>query len=194
MFVSGAVVDINGPLALQLLTSASFSVLNANKETAPQVLSFRVMLKDFRNQQGSKPVSILLMQVEKSIGVKVVPIFISVDPERDTVEQVGRYVKGERTWCQKHFPPSYNLPPQCLEVRLSSAGEVSSSRIVFSSGFSKPGSAAGLGCLRDVIMCWFFFCTPVCPASARSALHGDFLNLDTSRPNGRSPPMLRLLD
>jgi hypothetical protein len=81
---------------LQVLTSASFPVLNANKETAPwQVLSFPVKLKDFRNHQGSKPVSILLMQVEKSIGVKVVPIFISVDPERDTVEQVGRYVKGE---------------------------------------------------------------------------------------------------
>jgi hypothetical protein len=112
------------------------------------------------------------MQVEKSIGVKVVPIFISVDPERDTVEQVGRYVKGERTWCQKHFPPSYYLPPQCLEVRLNSAGEVSLS--------------------RNHVLVLFF--TPVCPASARSALHGDCLNLDTNRPNGRSPPMLRLLD
>ncbi|GAQ82699.1 hypothetical protein KFL_001200230 [Klebsormidium nitens] len=32
-------------------------------------------------------------KVETNIGVKVVPIFISVDPERDNVEQVGRYVK-----------------------------------------------------------------------------------------------------
>lgn len=27
-------------------------------------------------------------------GIKIVPIFISVDPERDTVEQVREYVKG----------------------------------------------------------------------------------------------------
>ncbi|CAI5484864.1 unnamed protein product [Closterium sp. Yama58-4] len=31
--------------------------------------------------------------VEKQVGVKVVPVFISVDPERDTAEQVKEYVK-----------------------------------------------------------------------------------------------------
>ncbi|GJP29448.1 hypothetical protein CLOM_g16709 [Closterium sp. NIES-68] len=31
--------------------------------------------------------------VEKQVGVAVVPVFISVDPERDTVEQVREYVK-----------------------------------------------------------------------------------------------------
>lgn len=31
---------------------------------------------------------------EAKIGVDIVPVFISVDPERDTVEQVHEYVKG----------------------------------------------------------------------------------------------------
>ncbi|CAI5471741.1 unnamed protein product [Closterium sp. Yama58-4] len=31
--------------------------------------------------------------VEKQVGVRVVPVFISVDPERDTAEQVKEYVK-----------------------------------------------------------------------------------------------------
>ncbi|BBN01932.1 protein SCO1 [Marchantia polymorpha subsp. ruderalis] len=32
-------------------------------------------------------------QIEKKIGVQVVPVFISIDPERDTVEQVREYLK-----------------------------------------------------------------------------------------------------
>lgn len=28
-------------------------------------------------------------------GIEIVPVFISVDPERDTVEQVHEYVKGD---------------------------------------------------------------------------------------------------
>lgn len=31
---------------------------------------------------------------EEKAGIEIVPVFISVDPERDTVEQVGEYVKG----------------------------------------------------------------------------------------------------
>lgn len=31
---------------------------------------------------------------EKKAGIEIVPVFISVDPERDTVEQVREYVKG----------------------------------------------------------------------------------------------------
>lgn len=31
---------------------------------------------------------------EEKSGVDVVPVFISVDPERDTVQQVHEYVKG----------------------------------------------------------------------------------------------------
>ncbi|KAF3449128.1 hypothetical protein FNV43_RR09855 [Rhamnella rubrinervis] len=31
----------------------------------------------------------------KKSGIEIVPVFISVDPERDTVEQVGEYVKAE---------------------------------------------------------------------------------------------------
>ena len=31
---------------------------------------------------------------EAKIGVDIAPVFISVDPERDTVEQVHEYVKG----------------------------------------------------------------------------------------------------
>ena len=34
-----------------------------------------------------------LLEAEKA-GIKIVPVFISVDPERDTVEQVREYVKG----------------------------------------------------------------------------------------------------
>lgn len=37
-------------------------------------------------------VSVLL--VEEKTGLDIVPVFISVDPERDTVEQVREYVKG----------------------------------------------------------------------------------------------------
>ncbi|KAL3681909.1 hypothetical protein R1sor_024865 [Riccia sorocarpa] len=32
-------------------------------------------------------------KIEKKIGVQVVPVFISIDPERDTVEQVREYLK-----------------------------------------------------------------------------------------------------
>lgn len=36
-----------------------------------------------------------LMLAEKEAGIEIVPVFISVDPERDTVEQVREYVKGD---------------------------------------------------------------------------------------------------
>lgn len=31
---------------------------------------------------------------EKKTGLEIVPLFISVDPERDNVEQVREYVQG----------------------------------------------------------------------------------------------------
>lgn len=34
------------------------------------------------------------MFVEEKAGFEIVPVFISVDPERDTVEQVREYVNG----------------------------------------------------------------------------------------------------
>lgn len=34
------------------------------------------------------------MSAEEKGGIEIVPLFISVDPERDTVEQVREYVKG----------------------------------------------------------------------------------------------------
>jgi protein SCO1/2 len=34
------------------------------------------------------------MLAEEKAGIEIVPVFISVDPERDTVEQVAEYVKG----------------------------------------------------------------------------------------------------
>ena len=34
------------------------------------------------------------MFVEKKEGIRVTPVFISVDPERDNVEQVREYVQG----------------------------------------------------------------------------------------------------
>jgi protein SCO1/2 len=34
------------------------------------------------------------MLAEEKAGIDIVPVFISVDPERDTVEQVREYVKG----------------------------------------------------------------------------------------------------
>lgn len=36
-----------------------------------------------------------LMLAEEEAGIEIVPVFISVDPERDTVEQVREYVKGD---------------------------------------------------------------------------------------------------
>ena len=36
----------------------------------------------------------ILTSAEEKSGIQVVPVFISVDPERDTVEQVREYVKG----------------------------------------------------------------------------------------------------
>lgn len=35
-----------------------------------------------------------MFYVEGKAGIDIVPVFITVDPERDTVEQVGDYVKG----------------------------------------------------------------------------------------------------
>lgn len=36
----------------------------------------------------------LVFLVEGKAGLEIVPVFISVDPERDTVEQVHDYIKG----------------------------------------------------------------------------------------------------
>lgn len=36
----------------------------------------------------------LLLYAEEKAKLDVVPVFITVDPERDTVEQVQDYVKG----------------------------------------------------------------------------------------------------
>lgn len=38
-----------------------------------------------------------LLSAEEKAGIEIAPVFISVDPERDTVEQVREYVKGART-------------------------------------------------------------------------------------------------
>jgi cytochrome oxidase Cu insertion factor (SCO1/SenC/PrrC family) len=40
------------------------------------------------------PKFLLFMLAEEKAGIEIVPVFISVDPERDTVEQVAEYVKG----------------------------------------------------------------------------------------------------
>ncbi|CAI6006013.1 unnamed protein product [Closterium sp. NIES-65] len=55
--------------------------------------------------------------VEKQVGVKVVPVFISVDPERDTADQVKEYVKDTteqvkevRTFTPRHVHPSARSP------------------------------------------------------------------------------------
>lgn len=34
------------------------------------------------------------MIAEEKAGIEIVPLFISVDPERDNVEQIREYVKG----------------------------------------------------------------------------------------------------
>ena len=36
----------------------------------------------------------MYLLLEEKAGFEVVPVFITVDPERDTVEQVREYVKG----------------------------------------------------------------------------------------------------
>lgn len=38
--------------------------------------------------------SCFVVLAEEKAGIEIVPVFISVDPERDTVEQVREYVKG----------------------------------------------------------------------------------------------------
>lgn len=37
----------------------------------------------------------LALMLAEEKGIEIVPVFISVDPERDTVEQVREYVKGD---------------------------------------------------------------------------------------------------
>ena len=68
---------------------------------------------------------------EEKAGMEVVPVFISVDPERDTVEQVREYVKGillltcfqlhflclqDRNW----FDSSHPYDGQIMPLRFSS--------------------------------------------------------------------------
>jgi len=44
---------------------------------------------------GARCVNTLgIIHAEEKSGIEIVPVFISVDPERDTVEQVSEYVKG----------------------------------------------------------------------------------------------------
>ena len=53
------------------------------------------------------------MFVEKKEGIRVTPVFISVDPERDNVEQVREYVQG---WlvCTIHDSKYINVQMQSL--------------------------------------------------------------------------------
>ena len=44
--------------------------------------------------RGYHILNLFLLPVEKQAGIEIVPVFITVDPERDTVEHIAEYVKG----------------------------------------------------------------------------------------------------
>jgi hypothetical protein len=44
-----------------------------------------------------------LSSAEAKAGLKVIPVFISIDPERDTVEQVREYLRGKLIHAVKPF-------------------------------------------------------------------------------------------
>jgi len=46
---------------------------------------------------------------EKKVGLQVLPVFISIDPERDTVEQIREYLKGKP--CPDCVLKTLNLGP-----------------------------------------------------------------------------------
>ena len=53
------------------------------------------------------------MFVEKKEGIRVTPVFISVDPERDNVEQVREYVQGQLV-CTINDSKNINVQMQSL--------------------------------------------------------------------------------
>ena len=69
------------------------------------------------------------MFVEKKEGIRVTPVFISVDPERDNVEQVREYVQG---WlvCTIHDSKYINVQMQSL---LGKKSEIALSFLFYSS-------------------------------------------------------------
>ena len=51
-----------------------------------------------------------MFTAEEKSRIEIVPVFISVDPERDTVEQVREYVKG--AWAILHRIHLLNMPTE----------------------------------------------------------------------------------
>jgi hypothetical protein len=46
-----------------------------------------------------------------------VPVFISIDPERDTVEQIREYLKGNFNFSTTHFGPLFSVCGQPCDVK-----------------------------------------------------------------------------
>ncbi len=57
-------------------------------------------LQDSRNRERSK---FYLHDAEKKVGEQIVPVFITIDPERDTVEQIREYLRGNFDFSTTHF-------------------------------------------------------------------------------------------